>query len=59
MNYIKTVARLKLFAYVSTCFPDFVLLSDYEQFIFLLTKSKIVKIVGQFIINAFDQRPIK
>ena len=51
--------RLKLFADVSICFPDFVLLSDYEKFNFLLTKSNIAKIVGQFIINAFDQRPIK
>ena len=51
--------RLILFADVSICFPDFVLLSDYEKFNFLLTKSNIAKIVGQFIINAIDQRPIK
>ena len=51
--------RLKLFADVSTSFPDFVLLNDYEKFTFLLTKSNIAKIVGQFLINAFDQRPIK
>ena len=51
--------RSKLFADVSLCYPDFVLLSDYEKFNTLLTKSNIAKIVGQFIINAFDQRPIK
>ena len=51
--------RSKLFAEVSLCYPDFVLLSNYEKFNTLLTKSNIAKIVGQFINNAFDQRPIK
>ena len=51
--------RVKLFSDVTIFYPEFVLLSDYEKFNTLLTKSNIAKIVGQFIINAFDQRPLK
>ena len=51
--------RGRLFSDVTTFYPEFVLLSDYEKFNTLLKKSNIAKIVGQFIINAIDQRPLK
>ena len=51
--------RVKLFSEVTTFYPEFVLLSDYEKFNTLLTKINIAKIDGQFIIYAFDQRPLK
>ena len=39
--------------------PNFINLSDNDKFVYLLTNVSVARLVGQFITNAFDARPIK
>jgi hypothetical protein len=54
-----TDLRNVLFKKVTEQFPHFSTTCDYEKFNILLNSSNIAKTVGQFIVNAFDERPIK
>ena len=51
--------RVELFSDVTIFYHEFVLLSANEKSNTLLTRNNIAKIVGQFIINAFNQRLLK
>ena len=51
--------RNELFKKVTELFPNFYTTCDYEKFYILLNSSNIARIVGQFIVDAFDERPIK
>ena len=51
--------RVELFSDVTIFYHEFVLLKANEKINTLLTRNNIAKIVGQFIINAFNQRPLK
>ena len=37
---------------------EFPMLNDYDKFIFLLTTQSVAKLVAQFIVDAFDARPV-
>ena len=46
--------RLDLYSKISI--PEFSNFSDYDKFIYLLTCKDVAKIVGQFVVDAFDNR---
>ena len=39
--------------------PSFATMTDNDKFIYLLTTPSVAKIVAQFIVDAFDERPVK
>ena len=39
--------------------PEFDQLNDQNKFCYMLTRTHVARIVGQFIIDAFDNRPVK
>ena len=39
--------------------PEFDQLNDQNKFCYMLTRTHVARIVGQFIIDAFDSRPVK
>ena len=40
-------------------FPGFATLTNREKFVYLLTNQSVSKIIAQFIVDAFDERPVK
>ena len=49
--------RCVLFSKLSC--PEFDQLNDQNKFCYMLTRPNVARIVGQFIIDAFDDRPVK
>ena len=49
--------RIVLFSRLSC--PEFDQLNDQNKFCFMLTRPHVARLVGQFIIDAFDLRPVK
>ena len=49
--------RYVLFSHLSC--PEFDQLNDQNKFCFMLTRPHVARLVGQFIIDAFDLRPVK
>ena len=41
------------------CCPEFDQLNNQNNFCYMLTRPSVARIVGQFIIDAFDERPVK
>ena len=39
--------------------PSFATMTDHNKFVYLLTTPSVAKIVAQFIVDAFDERPVK
>ena len=39
--------------------PSFATMTDHKKFVYLLTTPSVAKIVAQFIVDAFDERPVK
>ena len=54
-----TSIRNVLFNNITNVIPDFVTSNDFVKFNILLTNSRVAKNVEQFIVNAFDERPIQ
>ena len=49
--------RIVLFSRLSC--PEFDQLNDQNKFCYMLTRTSVARIVGQFLIDAFDNRPVK
>ena len=49
--------RIVLFSRLSC--PEFDQLNDQNKFCYMLSRTSVARIVGQFIIDAFDYRPVK
>ena len=49
--------RIVLFSHLSC--PEFDQLNDQNKFCYMLTHTPVARLVGQFIIDAFDERPVK
>ena len=59
MLHCKQYEKLRSDLYSKVCLPGFSELTDRLKFKYLLTCENIARIVGQFVIDAFDKRPFK
>ena len=59
MLHCKQYEKLRSDLYSKVCLPGLSELTDHLKFKYLLTCENIARIVGQFVIDAFDKRPFK
>ena len=55
----KQYVKLRSVLYSHLSCPEFDQLNDQNKFCYMLTHTPVARLVGQFIIDAFDDRPVK